>query len=63
LKPFSVRRVPDYRGFLPKSPAGLTVVAGVFVGAADAGLWEAPGDGAAAGRFALSFVITDSLKS
>ena len=54
---------PDYRGFLPKSPAGLTVVAGVFVGAADAGLWEAAGDGVAAGRFALSFVITDSLKS
>jgi len=39
----------DYRGFLPKSPAGLTVVAGVFVGAADAGLWEAAGDGVAAG--------------
>ena len=59
----SVRRAADYRGFLPKSPAGLTVVAGVFVGAADAGFWETPGVGVAAGRFALSFVITDSLKS
>jgi hypothetical protein len=56
-------RAADYRGFLPKSPAGLTVVAGVFVGAADAGFWETPGVGVAAGRFALSFVITDSLKS
>ena len=35
LRPFSARLAPDYRGFLPKSPAGLTVVAGVFVGAAD----------------------------
>jgi hypothetical protein len=48
-------------GFLPKSPAGRTVVAGVF--AEPAGFWEASGVGVAAGRLEFSFVMTESLKS
>jgi hypothetical protein len=48
-------------GFLFKSPAGRTVVAGVLVD--DAGFCEASGVGVAAGRLEFSFVMTESLKS
>jgi hypothetical protein len=48
-------------GFLFKSPAGRTVVAGVLVD--DAGFCEARGVGVAAGRLEFSFVMTESLKS
>lgn len=50
-----------YRGFLLRSPAGRTVVAGVFAPAA--GFWETPGAGVVAGRLEFSLVITESLKS
>jgi hypothetical protein len=49
----------DHLGFF-KSPAGLTVVAGVFVEEGPA-FWA--GAEAAAGLLEFSFVITDSLKS
>ena len=50
------------QGFFPRSPAGLTVVAGVLVDAAGFEIEEA-GVGVAAGRLAFNFVITESLKS
>ena len=49
----------DHRGFF-KSPAGLTVVAGVFVDEGPA-FWA--GVGVTGGRLEFSFVMTDSLKS
>ena len=53
--------VHRYRGFLPKSPAGRTVVAGVFVEAA--GFCDTLGVALAAGRLEFSFEMTESLKS
>ena len=52
---------PNYRGFLLKSPAGLTVTGGFAEGAG----FCCTGGGLAVpmGRFAFSFVITESLKS